>query len=74
MFPADIEAGMKKIVWVTYNEGGGAVRSVYFREPRSTPAGCRTIKTVLDERDIQRVHQLKVVGEKVYHTYSLGGI
>lgn len=64
----------KKTVWVTYSEGSGAVRSVYFRNPRSVPSGCRVIKTSLSERDIQRVHQLKVVGETVYHTYSLGGI
>ncbi len=65
---------MKKIVWVTYSEGSGAVRSVYFREPKSIPPGCGMIRTVLNERDIQRVHQLKVVGETVYHTYSMGGI
>lgn len=64
----------RKLVWVVFSEGSGAVRAIYFRQPTITETGSRVIKTVLGERDCQRAHQLRVVGERVFHVPSMGGL
>ncbi len=64
----------KKIVWVVFSESSGAVRALYFREPKTVKPGNLVIKTVLSEKDTQRAHQLKVVGERVFHAPSMGGL
>lgn len=71
---ATLEDAMNKTVWVVFSPTNGAVRSVYFREPSKVPQGSRVVQTTLSERDCQRVHQLRVVGERVFHVYSLAGI
>lgn len=60
--------------WVVYSEGSGAVQALYFREPKTVKQGYGIIKTVLEERYIQKPHHLRVVGERVFSTLALGGI
>jgi hypothetical protein len=63
-----------RVVWVVYSEGSGAVQALYFRDPKTVKQGYGIIKTVLDERAIQKPHHLRVVGEKVVSVLALGGI
>jgi hypothetical protein len=63
-----------RVTWVVYSLGSGAVQALYFRDPKAVKPGCGVVKTVLSERDIQQPHHLRVVGERVVHSFSLGGV
>lgn len=62
-------------VWVQYILSTGAVKKLYFSEPKENPApNCEIFKTRLTDWAIMNTHLLVVQNGRVIHSPSLAGM